>query len=326
MLQWCIFEPQSSRSRNVSDRGVVLPTSCSSVIIHEKSQSSLTHLRHISIIPRLHQHPFQTASLSRNLSSKPQRSTKYIEEPLSEYRSIFLVISRAWWDKSASKRFLKAKLFPLLSPQSATLKALGSFFSPPPSFFSFVYYTESVKAGLSFHKRSVVRREATMQNIMPGVHLVIVTDTWTDAKSDTFIVKCSKRHFVFYCYCSQRLKSNQWIILASVSSLKKDKKKNVFTFHCWTTMVSIIASSLLDQKTKPKVRIWGSKEKFGKEENKFGISLLVVFVENTLAEVGGPIDEPCFPTGQCLFGPLWNVQCEREPNPTSPQNYPESPT
>lgn len=69
-------------------------------------------------------------------------------------------------------------------------------------------------------------------------------------------------------------------------------------------MVSIIASSLLDQKTKPKVRIWRSKEKFGKEENKFGISLLVVFVENTLAEVGGPIDEPCFPTGQCLFGPL----------------------
>lgn len=60
---------------------------------------------HINIISQPHQNPLQTKSLSRNLSGESLRSTKCIEEPLPWYRSIFFVISRAWWDKSVSERF-----------------------------------------------------------------------------------------------------------------------------------------------------------------------------------------------------------------------------
>lgn len=91
------------------------------------SQNGLTHLRHINIIPRPHQNPFQTKSHSRNLSSEPLRSTKYIEEPPPEYRSIFFVISRAWWDKSVSKRF-KGKAVSLSVSPVSHFEGLELFF------------------------------------------------------------------------------------------------------------------------------------------------------------------------------------------------------
>ena len=110
----------------------------------KKNLNGLTHLRHINIIPLPHQNPLQTKSLSRNLSSKPLRSTKCIEEPLPSYRSIFFVISRAWWDKSVSKRF-KAKAVSLSVSPVSHFEGLGLLF---PSFLLFCWLHRGCKSGL----------------------------------------------------------------------------------------------------------------------------------------------------------------------------------
>lgn len=125
----------------------------------KRNKKCLTLLHHINIIHGPHQNPLETKPLSRNLSSKPLWSIKCIEEPLSEYKSIFFVISRAWWDKSVSKRF-KGKAVSLSVSPVSHFEDLVLFVS---AFFSFVDCVEGVKVGFSFCKHSVKQREAAAQ-------------------------------------------------------------------------------------------------------------------------------------------------------------------
>lgn len=130
---------------------------------NNKKKNSLTHLRHINIIPRPHQNPFQTESLSRSLSGKPQRSTKCIEEPLPKYRSIFFVISRAWWNKSVSKRF-KGKAVSLSVSPVSHFEGLGLF-------FLFLPLRWGWKSGLLIPRAQ--REAAAIQKAGPNVHSFI---------------------------------------------------------------------------------------------------------------------------------------------------------
>lgn len=93
-----------------------------------KASQSLRNQNNFKIVDTLTSHPhhssasskslLKTKSLSRNLSSKSRRSTKCTEEPFAWYRSIFFVISRAWWDKSVSKRFKGKAVSLSVSPVS----------------------------------------------------------------------------------------------------------------------------------------------------------------------------------------------------------------
>lgn len=160
-------------------------------------------------------------------------AAKCIEETLSLHRSIFFVISQAWWDKGVSKCFKSKAASPSVSPISHFEGLVPFLFFPV---FSLVDCVEGVEVG--FRSRGTAG-SSDVQNIKPNSHCV------------GHKIWCHIRYFL--CWHPGSLSSFLYMVHALNQSTESFPKFHPLmqTFFCREGRGWIVASSQCGSGFKP---------------------------------------------------------------------------